>query len=327
MNLVNIAKHLLYLTQTEFHFQNSTTSEDEVLTSQHLFEILKTFKDSYFNELHTYESLDFQDEYDEMKDDGDNGGEELIDEKESTDEEQNIENYEENQHLDIQNNFKLNEMKDIVEWVGQHPNYKIASIKHRFRKVKHMRYIERFREYIEANGTRLEKLKRIKEFMWNEFYVKRTIEKTAIQKARELDWNNFKASESFIAAFKREHRISSGRAVFPHQDRQLLILPEGSTPHIQPQDLSLFRSWRFIHEKTEHYVHINQTEMNLNHRQYFINMHSIIHNQLSAPQFKNLIKSGFVQAKILNETVDEIKKPKDVCFKLYDLDCSVIGCE
>ncbi|CAF4912504.1 unnamed protein product, partial [Rotaria magnacalcarata] len=28
-----------------------------------------------------------------MKDDGDNGGEELIDEKESTDEEQNIENY------------------------------------------------------------------------------------------------------------------------------------------------------------------------------------------------------------------------------------------
>ncbi|CAF2108460.1 unnamed protein product [Rotaria magnacalcarata] len=200
MNLVNIAKHLLYLTQTEFHFQNSTTSEDEVLTSQHLFEILKTFKDSYFNELHTYESLDFQDEYDEMKDDGDNGGEELIDEKESTDEEQNIENYEENQHLDIQNNFKLNEMKDIVEWVGQHPNYKIASIKHRFRKVKHMRYIERFREYIEANGTRLEKLKRIIEFMWNEFYVKRTIEKTAIQKA----------SESFIAAFKRERRISSG---------------------------------------------------------------------------------------------------------------------
>ncbi|CAF4665069.1 unnamed protein product, partial [Rotaria magnacalcarata] len=55
-----------------------------------------------------------------MKDDGDNGDEELFDEKESTDEEQNIEDYEENQHLDIQNNFKLNEMKDIVEWVGQH---------------------------------------------------------------------------------------------------------------------------------------------------------------------------------------------------------------
>jgi hypothetical protein len=51
MNLVNIAKHLLHLTHMEFHFQNSTTSEDEVLASQQLFEILKTFKDSYFNEL------------------------------------------------------------------------------------------------------------------------------------------------------------------------------------------------------------------------------------------------------------------------------------
>jgi hypothetical protein len=57
--------------------------------------------------------------------------------------------------------------------------------------------------------------------MWNEFYVKRTIEKqaihdsdlelSAIQKARELGWDNFKASESFITIFKREHRISSRR--------------------------------------------------------------------------------------------------------------------
>ena len=58
--------------------------------------------------------------------------------------------------------------------------------------------------------------------------------------------------------------------------------------------------------------------MNLNDRQYFINMHSVIHNPLSAPQFKNLIKAGFVQATMLNETVGEIKKPKDVCFTFCD---------
>jgi len=68
MNLVNIAKHLLHLTQMEFHFQNSTTTEHVVLASQQLFELLKTFEDSYFNELDTYESLDFHDEYDEMTD-------------------------------------------------------------------------------------------------------------------------------------------------------------------------------------------------------------------------------------------------------------------
>jgi hypothetical protein len=101
----------------------------------------------------------------------------------------------------------------------------------------------------------------------------------------------------------------------------LLIFLQGSTGHIQAQDLSLFRSWRFIHEKIEHYVH------NLNDRQYFINMHSVIHNQLSAPSFKNLIKSGFAQAKILNETASEIMKPKDVYFKFHGLYCAVIHCE
>ncbi len=89
----------------------------------------------------------------------------------------------------------------------------------------------------------------------------------------------------------------------------------------------MFRSWRFIHEKIEYYIHINRTEMNLNNNQYFVNMHSIIHNQLSAPQFKNLIKSGFVQAKIFNETIGKINKPKEIYFKFYDLYCSVSGCE
>ena len=91
--------------------------------------------------------------------------------------------------------------------------------------------------------------------------------------------------------------------------------------------MSLFRSWRFFHKKIEHYTHINRTEMTMTDRQYFINLHSVIHNQLSALQFQNLIKSGFVQAKIINETISKIDKPKDVCFKFYDLYCSTINCE
>ena len=100
----------------------------------------------------------------------------------------------------------------------------------------------------------------------------------------------------------------------------------GSTGYIQPQDLSLFRSWRFFHEKIEHYVHINQIEMIISDRQYFIYIHSVIHNQLSAPEFKNLIKNGFIQAQIIKEIIGQIEKPKDVCFKFYDLYCSINNC-
>ena len=57
--------------------------------------------------------------------------------------------------------------------------------------------------------------------MWNEFYAKWVIEEKVIhdtdlepfanQKARELYWNNFNASEPFITRFKREHGILSRR--------------------------------------------------------------------------------------------------------------------
>ena len=57
--------------------------------------------------------------------------------------------------------------------------------------------------------------------MFEQFYLKRAIEKDAvhdvdlelyaIQKARELNWDEFKASKSFINSFKRQNRISSRR--------------------------------------------------------------------------------------------------------------------
>ncbi|CAF1381689.1 unnamed protein product [Rotaria sordida] len=396
MNLSNIAKHLLYLAKNEYGPGNSVTTTDEIFTAERLFEVLKSFKNSYFNELYTYDTLEFNDEYDEV-----------TDEEESDDK---IDDYSENEDSDIRNCFTLEEMENIIEWVDQHPNVGIASISHRFRKVKYMYYIARAIE---------------KEAIHDD-----DLELYAIQKARELDWDTFKASKSFINDFKRENGISSRRynkiitrtksnrkicslhdaqnwienkriliskypfyqilnsdhcsfqqeyipsrtlsftgerttevavkkkyntthsytvqpvtsadghlldkfllilqekentfgknvqkkfivppnivvkasksgkssdekhhaflnevlrplvgkkfllfldswktqadltkfrAVFPNQDSQLLIFPEGSTGYIQPQDLSLFRSWRFIHEKIEHYVHINQINVN-----------------------------------------------------------------
>ena len=55
-------------------------------------------------------------------------------------------------------------------------------------------------------------------------------------------------------------------------------------------------------------------------------MHSVIHNQLSALQFTHLIKHGFIQARIGNETIGHIEKPKDIGSKLHDLYCSINSC-
>ncbi len=138
MNVLNIAKHLLYLAQTEYGSGNSPTTTDEIFAAERLFEVLKSFKDSYFSEVYTYDSLDFNDEYDETDDEENND---------------DTNTYDEDEHSDITNSYTLEEMKNIIEWVDQHPNAGFATISHRFKKVKYMHYITRFRQYIESNGT------------------------------------------------------------------------------------------------------------------------------------------------------------------------------
>ncbi|CAF3709878.1 unnamed protein product [Rotaria sp. Silwood1] len=108
MNLLNIAKHLLYLAQTEYGSGNFATTIDEIFVAEQLFEVLKSFKDSYFSELYTYDTLEFDDEYEEMTDTEENDGD--------------MDNYNENEHSSIQNQFTLEEMENIIEWVDQHPN-------------------------------------------------------------------------------------------------------------------------------------------------------------------------------------------------------------
>jgi len=162
MNLVNIAKHLYHLTQQEYGLPDATTSDVDIIAAEQLFQVLKAFENSRFNELYTYQSLEFSDEFDENHDS-----------EESNDENDGKFEDDETEDAEIRQNFTLEEMKNIVDWVDEHPNYSSSTILHRFRKLRSMKYISRFREYVERNGTRLERLRQIKEFMVNEFYVKR----------------------------------------------------------------------------------------------------------------------------------------------------------
>ncbi|CAF1238999.1 unnamed protein product [Rotaria sordida] len=391
MNLLNIVKHLLDLAQTGFGYGNSAMTTDEIFIAERLFEVLKSFKDSYFSELYSYDSLEFEDEYDETAEEEEDSNDETTEEEDSSDEtiveaksDDEMDDHNENEHSDLRNRFTLDEMEKIIEWVDQHPNARFATISHHaqnwieskrtiiskytnhqilnsdhcsfqqeyvsprtlsfsgerttevvVKKKHHLTHSYTVQPATSADGRLLGKFFLILQEKGNEFGKR--VQKDLIvppnvvvrasksgkssgekhhtflnEVLRPLVGNKFLL---FLDSWKTQTDLTKFRAVFPNQDSQLLIFPKGSTDYIQPQDLSLFRSWRFIHEKIEHYVHINQTEMTISDRQYFINIHSIIHNQLSAPQFKNLIKNGFIQARITNERIGQIEKPKDVCFK------------
>ncbi|CAF4208757.1 unnamed protein product [Rotaria sp. Silwood2] len=94
-------------------FEDTIPTADETFASQQLFKILKAFDNSYFNELHAYQTLDFHDEYDEITDE-----EESTDDEHSSDEEEGIDDYDENQSSEIQNNFTLEAVLDTIDIIN-----------------------------------------------------------------------------------------------------------------------------------------------------------------------------------------------------------------
>ncbi|CAF2117601.1 unnamed protein product, partial [Rotaria magnacalcarata] len=113
-----------------------------------------------------YETLNFNDEFDDM-----------CDEREIDSED---DDYVKNQYVEMSSNFTVEEMENTIECIDEHPNYSFSTIQHRLQTIKSINCIPRFRQYIEWTGTRHEKLEKIKEFMFDEFYVKRAIEKEAV---------------------------------------------------------------------------------------------------------------------------------------------------
>jgi hypothetical protein len=117
MNLLNIAKHLLYLAQIEYGSDNSTTTADETFAAERLFQVLKSFKDSYFSEVYTYDTLEFDDEYDEMTDgeDNDNDVNEYDEMNDGQETDNDNDDFNENEHSTLQHRFTLEEMERIIE--------------------------------------------------------------------------------------------------------------------------------------------------------------------------------------------------------------------
>ena len=96
--------------------------------------------------MYSYETLDFNDEFDDLSDEEGSNSED--------------EDYDKNQHLGISSTFPVEEMENIIEWVDEYSSYRFSTIQHRFRKIKSINYISMLRQYIERNGTMFEKLEK-----------------------------------------------------------------------------------------------------------------------------------------------------------------------
>ena len=110
----------------------------------------------------------------------------------------------------IRDQFSLEYMRNVAQFYNEKdPNtekrkHSFSGVQRRFKKVKHRNYIHRFRKYIEAQGTKKEKLNHIDSFVYESFKNSRQqllsihdidLKRWALKKAAELGDLTFVAGD------------------------------------------------------------------------------------------------------------------------------------
>ena len=96
------------------------------------------------------------------------------------------------------------------------------------------------------------------------------------------------------------------------------IITPNCTPLCQPLDVYLHRQIKYFVKKLQNCTELKQTGRQLNFREDAIKIHALIHNQLTAPIFRNMIQYSWFASKLITDR-DVFTNVKEVCFPIKRL--------
>lgn len=111
--------------------------------------------------------------------------------------------------------YSYETMCAIVEFSETHT---FPTLRRRYRQIKYKEQLRRIKQYVNAQGTKTQKLQLVDNFVYTEFIRARgcclpihdsDLRRLAIRKARNLNLIGFMASSHWVLNFKRRHHISS----------------------------------------------------------------------------------------------------------------------
>ncbi len=109
------------------------------------------------------------------------------------------------------------------------------------------------------------------------------------------------------------------------RDIRTEVLPDGSTPYIQPLDVGIFHSWKDFIKRITEYVLTEKIAVRTHDRNFIIAIDSFILNQFRAVPFQNTWKAAWKNLGFDVE-VNTYKRLSEICFSFQNTACSSKNC-
>lgn len=189
--------------------------------ADHLYQILDNVITSSSYEVEHENTLDYDDLFDDPHED------EQCDVEADEENDPSFCAVEDNDELGddaLLQKFSLEYMTNVIDFYDEidtttgKRRHTWKSVQHRFRRVSHRRYLTRFRNYVERQGTKKQKVDDIETFVYERFEAAREsclpvhdldLKRWALQRAQEQSLHEFSASKHWITTFKHRHSIVS----------------------------------------------------------------------------------------------------------------------
>ncbi|CAF4040341.1 unnamed protein product, partial [Rotaria sp. Silwood1] len=219
INPHNVLKVLSNLISDKlFRYSPSSINPDEEHVASNFYKCLESILESTSHIFETENTLDHDDELDD---------ENIEDPLPLTSTDEHLDPIKDTvcepiDEYNLQNHFSLDYMKRVVDYYDEiNPirgkrKRKWRTAKHRFQRVPNPQCIARFRKYIEAGGAKQHKVDNVDIYVYDQFEHARhnflsvhdiDLRRRGLKKARELNLNDFEASEGWLWSFKYRHGI------------------------------------------------------------------------------------------------------------------------
>jgi hypothetical protein len=106
-----------------------------------------------------------------------------------------------------------------------------------------------------------------------------------------------------------------------------LEIPPKTTPKIQRLDIFFNRQCKVIAHRVYDCVILDDIDIHLAERKNIIRLHSLIHNQLSAPIFIPMIQYAWFKSGYTDVHPGQFHSVVNICFKFPQSHCDIAGCD